>query len=88
MAKEQKQNKLFADMDDGELWREHWKDMPEFKQDDLMPYQSLIVHFENLEDRNEFAKLIEQHITSETKFVWYPAADIATVSNKRYKDGS
>jgi hypothetical protein len=46
--------------------------MPEFIQEDLKPFQTLLLHFENEEDRNEFAKLIDQRITNRTKFIWFP----------------
>lgn len=80
---ENKQDTLF-NVD--ETWREEWKDMPEFVQNDLMPWKSIVVHFETKEDRKDFAKLVSQNITSETKSIWYPAAKIAIVANKRYVD--
>ena len=53
-------------------WDSHWKGMPEFHQEDLRPWQSIIVHFADLEDRRQFAELIKQRITNKTKFIWYP----------------
>ncbi len=53
-------------------WEEHWKNMPEFDQKDLLPFQSIQVHFENIEDRKKFAKLIGQTITNKSKYIWYP----------------
>lgn len=54
-------------------WSKHWTgNLPQFKQNDLMPWQSVKVHFRNLEDRRKFAKLIEQNLTELTPSVWYP----------------
>lgn len=39
-------------------WKEHWQGMPDFKQADLKPKQSLLVHFKNDEDRHAFSKLL------------------------------
>ena len=65
----------FFDPDDLTWWREHWKDMPEFSQDDLTPHRILLVHFYTQEDVDEFARLVEQKITGKTKFLWFPAAE-------------
>ena len=35
-----------AFFDKDEYWKEHWQDMPEFIQNDLMPWKTLQVHFE------------------------------------------
>ena len=54
-------------------WREHWQDMPEYRQDNRMPWRSLTVHFERHEDRNAFAELVGQKLTDITPSIWYPA---------------
>jgi len=61
-----------------------WKGMPDFKQDDLMPWQTVKVHFEKKADRIAFGKLIGQTITDSTKFVWHPKAKEAKVADKAY----
>lgn len=53
-------------------WRKHWKDMPEFHQEDLTSHRKIIIHFRNDEDVEEFAKLIDQKITPKQKSTWYP----------------
>lgn len=70
--------------DKKEWWEEHWQDMPEFVQDDLMPFKSIIVHFESRTDMNEFAQLIGQNISKLTKSIWYPAPNLEDIRNKRY----
>jgi hypothetical protein len=77
------ENKLFEET---EFWQSEWKDMPEFIQNDLMPYKQIIINFENASDVAAFAKLIDQKITPKTKSLWYPAAEKAFVANKRYTD--
>lgn len=57
-------------------WTEHWQSMPEFNQRDLMPWQTIMVHFKNADDRRAFAQLVEQTITDNTKSLWYPKAEI------------
>ncbi len=66
-------------------WKEHWQGMPDFKQADLKPKQSLLVHFKNDEDRHAFSRLLGQTITDATKFVWYPKAEIGHYADKRFK---
>lgn len=86
MPKEKLQQDLF-NSDDFHNHSSEWKDMPEFIQEDLQPYKSVIVHFENKADLDSFSKLIEQKITYKTKSIWFPKADIADNVSKRYIDG-
>ncbi len=64
-------------------WSKHWNgDLPQFKQNNLMPWQSVKVHFRNLDDRRAFSKLIEQNLTELTPSVWYPKEDRKTLEYK------
>lgn len=65
-------------------WRIHWRGMPEFEQRDLEPWSSLTVHFACRRDRNDFAKLIGQTITDDTRSVWVPKAEIGRYVDKRF----
>lgn len=67
-------------------WTEHWGGMPKFEQRDLSPLQSIYVHFRNEEDRRAFAALVGQTITSQTRSIWYPPAEIGRMVDKRYVD--
>jgi len=58
------QLRLFGD---GEWWEPDWKGMPEFIQNDLEPFKTLYVHFENRKSVEAFAKLLGQMITMETR---------------------
>jgi hypothetical protein len=55
-----------------EEWKEHWKGMPEFVQEDNKPFKSVIMHFRTQEDFLEFQKMIDQKMTDKTKSAWYP----------------
>ena len=57
-------------------WTEHWKGMPEFKQDDNGPWKTIKMHFRNEEDFNEFSKLTGNNLSKKTKSAWYPKLEI------------
>lgn len=51
---------------------EEWVGMPEYTNSNKMGIKQLIVHFANLDDYEDFKKLIKQDITDKTKFIWFP----------------
>jgi hypothetical protein len=51
---------------------DHWKEMPEFHQENQTGVQQIIVHFASAADVEAFAVLIEQKITPHTRSTWYP----------------
>jgi len=53
-------------------WEKEWQGMPEFIQDKQEAYKTLIIRFDNEEDYQEFASLINQKLTSKTKSIWHP----------------
>jgi hypothetical protein len=67
-------------------YMKHWKDMPEFIVENLIPYRTLPVHFATKEDMNAFSKLVGQPITKVSRCLWFPAAEIGRISDKRYVD--
>jgi hypothetical protein len=69
---------------DGDNPDKEWEGMPEFEQNDLKPAKSLIIHFETLENMNDFAKIIDQKLTEKTKSIWHPAAKYENVKDKGY----
>ncbi len=75
---------LFGDLDQFASWYAEWVGMPEFVQEDIGPWKSLMVHFESRADMEAFAKLVEQTLTYRTRSVWYPKAEIGRFSDKRY----
>jgi len=67
-----------------EPWKDEWKGMPDFVQNDLEPFKTLIVHFESRENVEKFAAVIGQTITMSTRSLWYPEADYLVARNKFY----
>lgn len=65
-------------------WVQQWVGMPDFKMENLQPWQSLIVHFARPEDREDFAKLMEQTITHRTRSLWHPKAPIGHFAGKSW----
>jgi len=63
-----------------------WQDMPEFTQEKQSSFHSIIIHFRNREDIQEFAKLINQNLTPETKSIYYPKLKYTTIMGKQYID--
>ena len=75
-------------MENKESWKEEWKGMPEFIQEDLTSFRKIIVHFKCQEDVDTFAKLIGQKITPKSPSLWYPKYEIRRYADKRYIDES
>ena len=67
-------------------WRKEWQGMPEFFQEDLMPFRVINLRFRNEEDVQEFARLVEQVITPKQKALWFPFAEFRKASHLRYVD--
>jgi len=51
---------------------ELWEGMPEFEAKEFNEYKQLIVHFETEKDYKDFQKLIQQDLTEDTKYIWFP----------------
>ena len=62
-----------------------WEGMPEFKQDDKMPYRQIIISFENEGDVENFSTLLNQNITDKTKSLWYPKKEKNILKDKGYE---
>lgn len=68
-------------------WKDLWEGMPSYEHQDLQPYQSLIVHFRDMKDREAFGKLIDQPLTTKTKSIWHPRVEIRKASDKVFTGG-
>ena len=77
---------LFPEASEAEPWRDHWKDMPEFVQPDLMPWKQLTVNFASRADMEAFVHMVGQKVTFETKSIWFPEVDSDPPSNWRWSD--
>ena len=64
-------------------WKKDWKGMPEYNQEDLMPWKTIKVHFRNLEDRQAFSDLVKQRITDLTQYIWFPKEEIVRVVGQK-----
>jgi len=51
------------------------KGLPDFDQEALNAYQTIVVRFDTPEDVSDFAKIINQTITPNTKYLWHPKKD-------------
>lgn len=80
---ELEQIKLF-DIEAETLANEHWQDMPEYIQQDLTPYKSILVNFRNHDDYKAFEKLMEQRLTMKSKSIFYPKLDCESATDKVY----
>lgn len=68
----------------GSSTEDHWKDMPEFKQEDKTSHRHVVVHFRSDEDVEEFFALIGQTCTDKTRSIWYPKQENMDTESKRY----
>jgi hypothetical protein len=62
----------------------NWRGMPDFHQDDLTSYQSILVHFPDEESRIKFAELVGQSLTEKTRSIWYPKAEITRMVDQHF----
>jgi hypothetical protein len=69
-------------------WKKEWQNMPEYSHEDLSAKFQVIINFAFKSDVEEFAKLINQNISTEegrqTKSLWFPRQEIARYVTKRY----
>jgi len=79
------QEDFLDDMKPKPEWKKHWKDMPEFHQEDLTSFRKLFVHFECQQDVDDFAELIGQRITKAPS-IWFPKKEPRRYADKRWVD--
>lgn len=72
--------------DDFSIYKEEWKDMPEFTQNRLVPYAQIIFRFSSKEDLENFSELIGQKLTKKTKSAWFPFRSHWGSNNTRWID--
>lgn len=76
---------LFLDREQGTTDpNAEWEGMPEFDQQDKQSFRHIIVHFENNDDVEDFARLIGQPVTDKTKSIWHPVQVRMDTESKRY----
>ena len=65
-------------------WKVHWRGMPIFWQEDLLPKSTLKVHFRSSKDRIDFMRLVGQKFNPTTKFIWHPQSKAADLEAQRF----
>lgn len=63
---------------------DEWVGMPKFEQDDLSAAYSIRVNFNSLKDLQNFARLVSQTITENTRSIWYPQRIDSPHKDERY----
>lgn len=81
MAKSKSNTQLPTNLFEIEPEPEHWRGMPEFKQEDNGPYRQVIVSLEDEQAVKDFFKLIGQSYTDKTKSVWFPERQMNRVTD-------
>jgi len=61
-----------------------WVGMPDYENEDKTSFRSIIVHFKNSEDVEDFKKLVKDKITDKTKSIWFPEIEIESAADKVY----
>lgn len=70
--------------DNPPAWTEHWDGMPEFKQENLNPVESIKVHFRDKAARRSFLELLGENPQRRSS-IWYPAQQIRRSGKLEYK---
>jgi hypothetical protein len=82
---------LFGSDEEFRYTSQQYKGMPEFVQDDLEPYATILVHFATPADLRAFETLVGQSARRTTRtsaFIWYPKAPQGHFTDLRYRDAS
>ena len=79
--KSQQKGGFFKDSDLKE-WGKHWKNMPEFVQEDTKPIDYVMVYFRRIEDKKEFLTLLN-YDPDRRRSIWYPKMQHVTQEDMR-----
>ena len=85
-TREERVKPQLALFETGKSWENEWKGMPEFDQKNLKSFKDIKVHFYTREDMEAFAELLDQRITMDTQYIWFPEQTINRYINMRYVD--
>jgi hypothetical protein len=58
--------------------------MPEYNNENQLGVRHIVVHFKTEDAVQEFAKLVGQPITEQTRFLWHPREPEADLHGKVY----
>lgn len=65
-------------------WTKEWQGMPEYKHEDLRPFQQIVLNFESREDVQKFSKLVGQRLTDQTDTLWFPVKTPEVLKDKHW----
>jgi hypothetical protein len=71
-------------IEEGNKWDDYWVGMPEYDIEDQAPKQQIVVNIRDEADRAALSKALKQTLTTQTKSVWYPPANIVKMVDKAY----
>ena len=63
-----------------------WTDMPDYENEDQTAWKILKVHFQSVTDLKAFARLVDQSLSEDTRFIWYPKVEELIQKDKVYTD--
>lgn len=63
---------------------EEYSEAIEYENKNANPYKSLIVHFENEQDVDNFKHLIKQNFSNSAKYIYHPIQVRKETESKRY----
>lgn len=66
--------------------KDHYRGMPEYVQEAVIPTRKIIVHFLTEHAVLKFFKLVNQIYTPKTKSLWFPEVNQDKMMDKRYSD--
>jgi hypothetical protein len=64
-------------------WAE-WEGMPEYTSEDQTPWRTVMVHFANQEDLDDFLRRLNVTLTDRTKSTWFPQREREKLKDKTY----
>jgi hypothetical protein len=54
--------------------------------EDQTAFRTIKIHFQDQKSVDDFAALVGQKLTEQTRFIWFPEAERAVLIDKRYAE--
>jgi ParB-like nuclease domain len=61
-----------------------WTGMPDYSQPDKMAWRTIVVHFNDQQAVDDFARIIGQDISEKTRYVWHPRVERERLAGQHY----
>lgn len=65
-------------------WKKEWEGMPEFNSSENSKFHEITVSFKSKSDMENFGKLVNQKITTQTNWIYYPKLEYKTRKDTMY----